>query len=323
MSRGDGSEPFPRSKYDVCLARADVLVKIIRRSIAMRKTGFIGTGRMGSVLIRAFVKTDALHKDQVLATDEEEEKVRILESELKIQTTKDDISVAKDSETIFLCVEPSCVETVLGRIKPYLTSNELFISIAAGVTIHDIESKVDARVVRVIPSIIAEAATIDPQKKIKGGVSLVCFGARATDEDEKLVMEELFGKISEPIKLKEKDFPAYTYLTSCGPAFIAYIMKYIAEKFADAGSTKSNGRVSSQRAAYLVKQTMLGTMRLLTAKDMEFEQIYQRVMTPGGITEEGIQVLKEELKKLANIFDKVMNATDLKRKKLKADLEKS
>lgn len=274
----------------------------------MPKVGFIGTGSMGSILMRAFVKAGVLDKNRIFASDKISGKVKALESDLGIQG-KDNISVAHDSDVIFLCVKPFDVKPVLEGIKAELNSSKLLISIAVGVMISDIESRVRARVVKVIPSVNA---------RVRAGISLVCFG-KGTDKDKRFVMEELFGKISKSVEIKEEDFGVCMDLTSCAPAFMAYIMN----EFAKAGSRKSQGSLSGQVTENLVKETMLGTARLLTEERMRFEEIVGKVATKGGITEEGIKVLQAELEEPPNIFDKAMNATDLKRKKLKADLEKS
>ena len=113
--------------------------------------------------------------------------------------------------------------------------------------------------------------------------------------------------------MREEDLDISTDLTSCSPAFMAYIFK----EFADIGAARSE--ISEKEAEEMVLQTLLGTVKLLTEKKMSFEEIISRVATKGGITEEGIKSLENDL---PEVFDNLFKSTFNKREKLKRDLDK-
>jgi len=64
-----------------------------------------------------------------------------------------------------------------------------------------------------------------------------------------------------------------TDLTSCSPAFLAFIIK----KFADFGAQKSE--MNEKETEKMVLQTLKGTVKLLTEKEMTFDEVVFRVAT--------------------------------------------
>jgi pyrroline-5-carboxylate reductase len=63
----------------------------------------------------------------------------------------------------------------------------------------------------------------------------------------------------------------------------------------------------------LVIKTLYGTAKLLVDKNLKFEEVIARVATKGGITEEGVKVLKSGL---PEVFAEMFNQTMDKRKRV-------
>ncbi len=60
----------------------------------------------------------------------------------------------------------------------------------------------------------------------------------------------------------------------------------------------------------LVKETLAGTVELLANDGCGFSEIVERVATKGGITEEGVKVIKREIPAM---YDDLLEATSVKR----------
>jgi pyrroline-5-carboxylate reductase len=62
--------------------------------------------------------------------------------------------VAESADVLFVCVKPYGVKPLLQELAPVLTERHLIVSIAAGVTLADIEAAAGgkARAVRVMPN---------------------------------------------------------------------------------------------------------------------------------------------------------------------------
>lgn len=264
----------------------------------MIKLGVIGTGSMGSMLINKFTETNAISPGEILACNRTKEKVRNLSRQAGIAVAESAREVAQKANTIILCVKPLEVKSVLENLQDILTPGKLLISIAAGVTLDNLQAWSQARIIKVIPSLTSECLK---------GVALVSFSNRAREEDKKLVFS-LFRAISNPVEIDENKFEILADLTSCAPALIVSVMK----EFMLAAVRKDN--LSELFAEKLLRETLVGTAGLLTNKEMSFDGLITRVATKGGITEEGVHVIR---KYAPLMFDEVLKVTLDKHEHLK------
>jgi pyrroline-5-carboxylate reductase len=136
------------------------------------------------------------------------------------------------------------------------------------------------------------------------GISLVAWGRGVKPGDKKLVLG-LLNAISTAVEIDEQNFDLYTNLTSCGPALIVAMMREFA------GAAFRTGTIPPELAEYLVKETMVGTARILECERATFDNIIGRVATKGGSTEEGVKVLQA---RLPDVMDEVLLALDAKRR---------
>ncbi|MBP2145312.1 pyrroline-5-carboxylate reductase [Methanofollis sp. W23] len=254
----------------------------------MTQIGVIGTGSMGGMLVRAFLKSGAATPDEVIIYNKTMEKAAVLSRETGVRVGGECREACR-AEVVFLCVRPSEVEGVLRELSDTLTPESLLVSIAAEVPLADLQAWTRARVVRVIPTLTSE---------VLKGASLVAFGERATASDRDLVCT-LLDAIGRGVEVEEESFELLTLLTSCGPAFVAAMMK----EFAAAAVRR--GGVSRACADLLVAETLAGTSRLLEEEGNTFDEIIARVATEGGITAKGVAVIE---KRGAGVFDEVVAA---------------
>jgi pyrroline-5-carboxylate reductase len=71
------------------------------------------------------------------------------------EAVTENLSVVKKSDVVFISVKPNVVSVVLNDVKA-ISSGKLFISIAMGITLKEIEKELpkDARVIRVSTSVL-------------------------------------------------------------------------------------------------------------------------------------------------------------------------
>lgn len=253
----------------------------------MTQIGIIGTGSMGSMLVRAFIKSGVAAPDDILVYNRTAERATALSQETGIHLGTYQ-EVAARAEVVFLCVTPPDVEGVLREIGAALTPESLLVSIAAEVPLADLQAWTDARVVRVILTLTSE---------VLKGASLIAWGERATATDRDLVCT-LMDAIGRAVEVEEEAFELLTLLTSCGPAFVAAMMKEFA------AAAVRQGGVSRACADLLVTETLAGTSKLLE-EGSTFEEVIARVATEGGITAKGVAVIEE---RGPSVFDKVVAA---------------
>ena len=80
-----------------------------------------------------------------------------------------------------------------------------------------------------------------------------------------------------------------------------------------AGAGVRTGTIRPEFAEYLVRETMIGTARILAGGQMKFDDVVQRVATKGGTTEEGVKILRA---RLPEVMDELIEATLVKRRQV-------
>ncbi|MCW4021103.1 MAG: pyrroline-5-carboxylate reductase [Candidatus Bathyarchaeota archaeon] len=248
----------------------------------MVKVGFIGSGKMAEALIRSMLNMEIMQV-LVIASDISEERRNLIGNLDNVEATDDNLKVVEDAEVIFIAVKPQNIDEVLDEVKD---TDKLVVSIAAGVPIRRLESKLTkARVIRIMPNtpcLVGEMA---------GGFAL---GTRATEADAEMLMK-LLKNAGTIFQMDEEHLDTVTALSGSGPAFIAYIVKAMAE-----GAVKQG--LPKVIAEQLAVQTALGTGKLLRDKEMSPEELITMVSSPDGTTVAGRKILessdvKEILKK--------------------------
>jgi competence protein ComER len=263
----------------------------------MTQFGFIGTGSMGSMLIRKIIGSGLVAPGGISASSKSGISARAIAGTTGITAESSNQTVAGNADVLFICVKPLEVRGVLNEIRDVLKPDALLISIAGCVSLENLRDWAGKNVhcVRIIPSVTAEE---------NAGISLVAWGHGVTPEDKNLVLD-LLNAISSAVEIDERDFDLYTNLTSCGPALIVAMMREFAR------AAVRTGTIPPELAEYLVTETMTGTARILEGEQGTFDNVIGRVATKGGSTEEGVKVLEARLPK---VMDEVLRALDAKRR---------
>ncbi len=262
----------------------------------MMKIGFIGTGSMGSLLIESFLRSGALQPRQITASSRSGVRSERLAARYPgLKATDSNVQTVLNSDIIFLCIKPLEFHGVLTEIQSALNSKQIVVSITSPVLIAHLEKILPSKVAKIIPSIT---------HSVLSGASLCMYGQRIQPED-RLLLEQLISSVGIPVLIEEEHVRAASDISSCGPAFLAYILQLWADSAADLTG------ISRPAAIQLGAQMLLGTGRLLTEGGFSPEQLRQRVAVPGGVTAEGLSVLKQHL---SSVFPELIQATGSKHK---------
>ena len=269
-----------------------VFSKCQRWSFMEKKIGFIGLGSMGGMLVRGFISTGATKEENVFISTKSKEKLTTYKQTFpKVRLCQTNSELAKQCDCIFICVKPLEVKGILDEIKGELSADTHIISIAACVTLSNLENIFDGQITKVIPSLTSE---------VREGSSLVCHNAKVSN-DSKVLVEDLLGKISKVKIIPESDFELGADLTSCAPGLISAIFSEFVKS-----AMRHKSDFSKKEIEEMVVGTLLGTAKILSGNNITFEELVSRVATKGGITQEGVSVLERYL---PEVFDRVFNAT--------------
>lgn len=119
--------------------------------------------------------------------------------------------VVDKSDVVFLSVKPNVVKTALEDVKS-LSSGKLFVSIAMGITLSEIEQILpsDSRVIRVMPNTPAI---------VQAAASVFVRGTAATADDANLI-QSLLKSIGTCDEVSEYMMDPITALSGSGPAYV-------------------------------------------------------------------------------------------------------
>jgi pyrroline-5-carboxylate reductase len=253
----------------------------------------LGTGNMGSALLKGIVNAKLSQPRKIIACDISTQKLRLLASEWKIRTTTDLREAVKTSEIILLCVKPQTLPKVLKTIQSVIRPEHLVISIVAGMRIASIQHMLGEKIgiVRTMPNI---AATVD------SSATALSFGERVTAAQQK-VATSIFEAVGDVVTVAEEQLDAVTGLSGSGPAYIYMVI----EALIDGGVKMGLSRDVSTKLAI---QTVLGSAKLVKASGLHPAILRDQVTTPGGTTINAIHELESHgLRSM--LIDAVVTAT--------------
>lgn len=240
------------------------------RELEGKRVAVIGSGAMGSSLIKALVSHGVLRPDQIIATDIDEMKLRQLREEVGVEVRHDNVSAVRDCDVVLISVKPQAVSHVLTEISPHLLSERhLLISIAAGITILQLERSTPPRlpVVRVMPNTPC---------LVGAGVCAIAIGTHATEGHRQLA-HALFRSTGITIDVQENWMDAITAVSGSGPA---YVFTFI-EALSDAGV---NVGLPRSIATEIAIQTVLGAALMAARMKKHLAELREMVTSPGGTT---------------------------------------
>jgi pyrroline-5-carboxylate reductase len=238
----------------------------------------LGAGKMGGILIEAFVRQTLVPPDRISATVHHDAARRREFSTGSIPLSTDNRAAARSADIILLCVKPQSVGAVLNEIRPEVTERKLVISIAASVPTSYIEQRLTGN----IPVIRAMPNT---PSMVSAGITAMSRGKFAT-EDHLDSARTLFECVGKTVAVDEKHMDAVTGLSASGPAFIYIILESLAE-----GGVKMG--LSRELATLLAAQTTLGAAKVALETGFHPALLKDMVTTPAGCTIDGILELEE------------------------------
>jgi pyrroline-5-carboxylate reductase len=238
----------------------------------------LGAGKMGGILVQAFLSSGLFPADRVAATVAHEDRAKALADSFGVVVTTDNLQAAHAADIILLGVKPHQVGALVRQIAPSLTPRKLLISFAASVKTGAIEEAAGAEipVIRAMPNTPA---------KLGAGATAISRGSFVTDAQMALA-ERIFSTVGRTVVVDEKHMDAVTGLSGSGPAFLYIIIEALAEAGVNVGLPRDV-------ATLLAAQTAFGAAKMVLETGSHPALLKDEVTTPGGCTVDGILELEE------------------------------
>jgi pyrroline-5-carboxylate reductase len=261
--------------------------------LSYKKLAVLGTGKLGGILLRAYLKQELFSPKRLTATVKHAEKASVMAKELGVSVTTDNAEAARGADSVLLGVKPQVVADVLKEIAPELSEKTLVISVAASVPTSYIEQRLGGKVpvVRAMPN---------TPSAVGCGMTGICRGAHAGAEHLEMA-RAMFDAVGRTVVVDEKNMDAVTGLSASGPAFAYIILESLAEAGVKVGLPRDV-------ATLLAAQTMKGAASVVLETGDHPALLKDAVTTPAGCTIDGIMEL-EEGKLRVTLIKAVVKAT--------------
>ncbi len=265
----------------------------------MARIAIIGGGSIGEALLSGLLRAGRQAKDLVVA-ERVPERATYLADTYSVQVTSSVTDAVDNATFVVVAVKPADVESALAELADAASNAEddsaeqVFVTVAAGITIGYFESRLPAGtpVVRGMPN----AAAL-----VGAGVTALATGRFVTPPQLEEV-SALFDAVGGVLTVPESQLDAVTALSGSGPAYFFLLV----EALVDAGVAAG---LSRPVAAELTAQTMAGSAAMLLDRmnqdrpsaegaalgvqvDTTAAQLRATITSPGGTTAAALRELE-------------------------------
>jgi len=254
---------------------------------------FIGGGNMAYSLIGGLIQTGVAPED-LRVTDPT---AQPLAAQHPINCYTDNIEAIQGAHVIVLAVKPQIMPEVAKALSVALSPPyPLFISIAAGIRLHDLnhwlsgDSKHKLPIVRVMPNTPA---------LVQSGASAL-FANKHVNKTQHELAENILRAVGLTVWLEdEAHMDIVTALSGSGPAYFFLIMEVLEKAAINLG-------LSQETARLLTLQTAFGSAKMALESQEDAASLRTKVTSKGGTTEQALQVLQQG--GLQTLFDDALKA---------------
>lgn len=270
------------------------------------KLSFIGGGNMATSLIGGLI-ADGYQADAISVVDVKQEVLDALAQRFGVITHHEISDEVLQADVVAICVKPQGFEQVARAMAPLLQSlpaKPLIVSIAAGLRTRDIANWLggDYAIVRAMPN--------TPSLVQCGAAAL--FASPEVSDTQKDQAESLIRATGLVSWVSDEDLmDVVTALSGSGPAYFFRIMEALVKGAEELGLP--------QKTAYLLTlQTALGAAKMAVESEQNIATLRQQVTSPGGTTEQGLNVLNDN--NIDDLMARVLGAAHTRSKELAKQL---
>jgi pyrroline-5-carboxylate reductase len=186
-----------------------------------KQVGFLGAGAIAEVFVRRLLGCGLISADRILAYDTKEAILARLVSSLGVRAAASNREVVGGSAIVFIAVPPMAVIPVLREAATEFRKDHMVFSLAAGVSIAQMEAAIGkpVPVIRTIPNTPAW---------IGQGMTPFCVGSHVgpAEREEAVALLQTFGRVAE---VPEEQMAIATALTAVGPTYLFPVIAALAD----------------------------------------------------------------------------------------------
>lgn len=241
--------------------------------------GFIGAGNMAYALIKGLL-SDGFEAKNINVSDANPELLEKRSSELGVTVQPDNASLLTNSDIVVFAVKPQVLSVVCHELKNKASSDQLFVSIVAGIKSKDINRWLggDFALVRTMPNTPA---------LFQSGVTGLYANELVNDLQKKSV-NLLLSAVGECFWVNEENLlDAITAISGSGPAYFFLMMQSMKQAAMALG-------LDEETADALSIKTSLGASIMATNSGKDSRTLRAEVTSPNGTTQSAIETFQDQ-----------------------------
>jgi len=238
------------------------------------KIAVLGTGNLGLSIIKGILKSTETH--QIIATRRNTQTISFLEKE-GVEVSNDNAYAISNADIIIVSLKPYNILDVLNEYKQHFTKDKTIISVAAGISIKQIQKAIEndkVDIVRAMPNTASDVSE-----------SITCVVYNGTDQQKFESVKTLLSNIGTVLRINEDLMEAATVLSGCG---IAYVLRFIRAMVQGGIQIGFDAKTATK----IVSQTVKGAAQLIIDNQNHPEDEIDKVTTPKGCTIVGLNEME-------------------------------
>lgn len=246
----------------------------------MKKLGFIGAGNMATAMMSGVIRSGIFSADEIIMSDISAAKLDTLREEYGVSITSDNTAVVQNAEVFLLAVKPQYYSDVIAEIAPYVTEQQIIITIAPGQTLASLAERFGSdkcKIIRTMPNTPA---------MVGAGMTAVTPNTNVTEEELAYACHILGGfGLTEVIG--EHLMDAAVSVSGSSPAYVFLFIEAMADAAVADGMPRS-------QAYQFAAQAVMGSAKMVLETGKHPGELKDMVCSPAGTTIEAVRVLEEK-----------------------------
>ena len=237
----------------------------------------IGAGNMGRVYAESFVNAQILDADSLMILEQNPTAVQIMKKEGYPNSFSFPDEFIGEADMVILAVKPQDAPVLYTSIRPFLSDDQLILSIMAGVSVEALREGLGVtKIIRAMPNLPA---------RVTMGIT-VFYASPEVTRMELFLVQNVLNATGKSIFVEDEELiNSATALSGSGPAFIWYYMDCMIQPGKDMGFSEAESKL-------LVHQTFLGSVHMIIRSNLKCKDMIDRVASRGGTTEAALAVFE-------------------------------
>ena len=251
----------------------------------MNKIAFIGAGNMARAIIIGLVNSGVAAQNIMVSNPSAAKRLNLAQ-EFGVLQTDDNNKACEFADMVVLCVKPHFITDVCRQISQAISiSGKLFISVAAGTTVAQIQLALSKNSQVNLPPVIR----VMPNTPAQLGLGMSgLYASPEVSTEQKSIAEKLMTAVGKIIWLATEDkINDIIAVAGSAPAYFFLFMEAMEKQAQHLG-------FSAQESRMLVQQTALGAAQMVAHNDDAISTLRANVTSKGGATHAAIEQFKHD-----------------------------